>query len=39
MLPIITRPNIILKFEIVNIVITYLTGKKTKVDKCKLKAI
>ena len=38
MLPIITRPNI-LKFEIVNIVITYLTGKKTKVDKCKLKAI
>ena len=39
MLPIIIRPNIILKFEIVNIGVTYLTGKKAKIDKCKLKAM
>ena len=39
MLPIMIRPNIILKFEFVNIGISYLTVKKAKIDKCKLKAI
>ena len=39
MLPIMVKPNTILKFEFVNLGISHLTGKKVKIDNNKLTAI
>ena len=39
MLPIMVKPNTILKFEFVNLGISHLTGKKVKFDNNKLTAI